>query len=1021
MVDYERMLKILETQEKSQAEGQKEADTKRLFLEEPSSMADIAMQRRTIDLPPRLHSQRIQSKPMTDMRWSDINMNGTNNQPPAAISFRKTNTGGNNDGAIAPSSSSLSENTLSKHKSNSGVKELQKQDGEKSANIAVAAKAVKLVAASNQEYEDQNSVVFNADNRDVFERCRSDMSRDLWSKDPFEEETFPADEIKEGEGNDVIVKDVVITPAVRVLPLATEEVDKKPPQEEEEVVVEENKTQEVEVPMEDSMKILPEQQDATKVSKEQEVSTKNSVVAKPRGFGILKRKARMSNLRKKKKNDASKKTAPSNVAPSTTTNEDEKKGENKALNLRQRVRIRMLGVNSRQSKKTVVEKSATVVKADDASTKITDELKKQEPVQEVPSTPVKKQLSNDNPATPPSSSTLAAVIIANPSRGKELTFDNVKDGSNPVDTPTTTTSNVSTLNTPSSHAVSTATPNSEEVPSGFTPKTAAEEAVELEASPMLLPPAMPSAVTVKKEEEEEEETAEESMPDDTTVEEEEEPQGEDEQEDEAKAVDSMEELKETEKTITEDGQDADTVITEMVHNDGEDNESTSINRIVCNNDEHGVIDSSTDVLVDVSSAFQGEGDDIEVIKCMDIKDIESDILSVRESVRGNRDNNVNDNIPEEEEEEDDDEDIFEDLSSKNETSNATSNEETVPSLPSKENNEPTKSQSRGGRIVGRRIMKLKKNLVSAEAKSKNRQGSKNKGRRFSLKDKETSGVTDTAHLSSDAKDVVYSSPESANAMLLKEVIGKNKTACGLSPEAQAVLAGDDLAIDGIEVGSDKKQTGLSQKAKFILAAAETNEDMEEIEVLMESKRQITVSKKQKKQTQIRRSNTDKSYDSSYANSYESHDDDESLYNDSEEEEDGSFYGSEADDDDDSTCSFVSKASTRSDRSSNVFNFEPCGIPQEELVADLIDAFEDTKAHVQQIIEGLDFRDITNCTEVPVSKRENRRARRRRAAAALSENSKRKQRSSREISTDRRRSSSRVERKNGEMKTRRMEV
>ena len=215
-------------------------------------------------------------------------------------------------------------------------------------------------------------------------------------------------------------------------------------------------------------------------------------------------------------------------------------------------------------------------------------------------------------------------------------------------------------------------------------------------------------------------------------------------------------------------------------------------------------------------------------------------------------------------------------------------------------------------------------------------------------------------------------------------------------EAQAVLAGDDLTIDAMyEVGSDKK-TGLSQKAKFILAAAETTEDMEEIEVLMEGKRRrnkITVSKKQRKQTQIRRTSTDKSYDSSYANSYESQDDDESLYNVSEEEEEeGSFYGSEVDDDDDSMCSFVSKASTRSDQSGNVFNFEPCGIPQEEFVEDLIEAFEDTKAHVQQIIEGLD-----------------------------------KQRSRRDNSTDRRRSSSRDERKNGETKiqiqrsSRRMEV
>ena len=985
MVVYEKMLTILETQEKSEAETQKEADTKRIFLEEPSSMAAIAMQR-TVDLPPRLRSQRIQSKPMTDMRWSDINMND-NNQPPAAISFRKTNTGGNNDGgAIVSPSSYLSEDTSSKHESSSDEKEELQKDGEKSDTIAaVATEAVKLV---------------RADNKDVFERCRSEMSRDLWSKDPFEEEPFLEDEeTKEGEGNDVIVKDVVFTPAVRTLPLATEEINKKPAQDED-VVVEENKTQEVEVPMEDSMKVLPEeQQDAMMVSEEQEVPTKNNIDTKPRGFGIIKRKARISNIRKKK-NDASKKTAPSTVSPSIT-NGDEKKGENKALNLRQRVRVRMLGRNSRQSKKTVVEKSSTVVKADDAPTKKIDEPNQQEPLA-VPSTPVKKQSDTDNPATHPSS-TLAAVIITNPSGGKELTFENVKNRSNLADTPTTTTSNASTLNTPPSYAVSTATPNSEGMPSGFTPEKAAEEAVELEASPMLLPPAMPSTVAVKKEEEE---TTEEDMPDDTTIEEKEEPQGEDVQEDEARAVDSIEELKDTAKTITEDGQSADTVTTEILNNGDfdEDDESTSINRIVCNNDEHGVIDSSTDVLVDVSSAFQGEGDDIEVIKCMDIKDIDSDILSVRESVRNNK---ITDE--EEKEDEDDDEDVFENLSSKNDTSNATSNEETtVPSLPSKENNEPAKQQSRGGRIVGRRIMNFKNNLVAAEAKSKNRQGSKNKVRRFSLKDKQTSGVTDTAHVSSDAKE------ESVNAISLKEVIGNNQTACGLSPEAQAVLAGVDLTIDAIEVGSDKK-TGLSQKAKFILAAAETTEDMEEIEVLMEGKRRrnkITVSKKQRKQTQIRRTSTDKSYDSSYANSYESQDDDESLYNDSEEEEEGSFYGSEVDDDDDSMCSFVSKASTRSDQSGNVFNFEPCGIPQEEFVEDLIEAFEDTKAHVQQIIEGLDFRDTS------ASKRENRRARR-------PQLSKRKQRSRRDNSTDRRRSSSRDERKNGETKiqhsSRRMEV
>ena len=109
---------------------------------------------------------------------------------------------------------------------------------------------------------------------------------------------------------------------------------------------------------------------------------------------------------------------------------------------------------------------------------------------------------------------------------------------------------------------------------------------------------------------------------------------------------------------------------------------------------------------------------------------------------------------------------------------------------------------------------------------------------------------------------------------------------------------------------------------------EAPDEMDEIEVeqsTYKSQNRIIVSKKQKFPTGL----SDKSsgtFDLSCVESYETQD---SSYNESE----GLLtFDSEEDD-----YSFISKTSEVTDEA---FNFEPCGIQQEELVDDLIDAFDD---------------------------------------------------------------------------------
>jgi len=789
-----------------------------------SNSDDAEPKLRTVNLPPRVQSKRFNNTHANIIATDDDHAS-IDYLPPRAITIRPDAAKENDEDAL-PSLVVSSSSSLSEHSSNklaTSIKDIEKED----------------------------------DVKDMFERCRSDMSRALQDREPFDE-----------------VKSDSITTMDKVEEDVEEEgevASNKTPEEQVEMVTTvDNK--EVTVVSATGKELGCNNTAAVSTKEETNTSLKKK---EPRGFDLLKKKARLSRLRRKKNETIN--TKPVVSTTTSSTNEDSASSDNKSektskttkvLSLRQR--MRMFG--NRQSKRNVTavkqHTSPAATYAESKRTKDKAEATKQD---EVPSTPTKKKPSTEHEESHVTPSALATIII-------ETSPDGLKkeDEANPADTPTTTTTNASFLEelSPSKFDV--------ECPSGFTPSSneKSQDGIVVESEVLnttatstdekLLPPAMPTiVVAAKKEEAEDAEDVQKK-----------------ESEPQELEVDTGSEAKESENSIQ-------TSCCQSILSDVS-------GRIIVSDDDHGVIDTSTEVVVDVTSTLDRLGDDdIEVIKCMGLEDIDNDILM--ESSRANS----------RKEQEVEDEDVFDGLSSKDSA-------KVDDPYASKESTKVRGS----GRVLGR-ILKPR---------------TSGKGM-FSSKDKQSSIISDKG-LSNEAREAVkiasYASVDSSNEEMNPIIITpvtvksvgtrrKKKKKYGLSQEAQATIA-IDMGLDTVNEGTANK--GLSNKAKYVLGDVEAPDEMDEIEVEQsthKSQNRIIVSKKQKFPTGL----PDKSsgtFDLSCVESYETQD---SSYNESE----GLLtFDSEEDD-----YSFVSKTSEVTDEA---FNFEPCGIQQEELVDDLIDAFDD---------------------------------------------------------------------------------
>jgi len=796
------------------------------FCDDSGNNGTNAAKLRTVNLPPRVQSKRLVNNNHTNIITTDDDHASIDYLPPRAITIRPDVVKDNDDvDDLLPSLVVSSSSSLSDH-SNKDV--IEKEEDE---------------------------------DKDLFERCRSDMSRALQDRKSYDE-----------------VKSDSITTFDKVEEDVEEEGDvassKTPEEQVEMVTTVDNK--EVTVVSAATSKELGCNTTATTTVSTKEETSASLKKREPRGFDLLKKKARLSRLRRKKNETVN--TKPVVSTTTSSTNEDSASSDNnksektsktttKVLSLRQR--MRMFG--NRQSKRNVTavkqHTSPAATYAESKRTKDKAEATKQD---EVPSTPTKKKPSTEHEESHVTPSALATIII-------ETSPDGLKkeDEANPADTPTTTTTNASFLEelSPSKFDV--------ECPSGFTPSSneKSQDGIVVESEVLnttatstdekLLPPAMPTiVVAAKKEEAEDAEDVQKK-----------------ESEPQELEVDTGSEAKESENSIQ-------TSCCQSILSDVS-------GRIIVADDDHGVIDTSTEVVVDVTSTLDRLGDDdIEVIKCMGLEDIDNDILM--ESSRANS----------RKEQEVEDEDVFDGLSSRDSA-------KVDDPYASKESTKVRGS----GRVLGR-ILKPR---------------TSGKGM-FSSKDKQSSIISDKG-LSNEAREAVKiasyasvdSSNEEMNPIIITPVTVKSvgtrrkKKKYGLSQEAQATIA-IDMGLDTVNEGTANK--GLSNKAKYVLGDVEAPDEMDEIEVEQsthKSQNRIIVSKKQKFPTGL----PDKSsgtFDLSCVESYETQD---SSYNESE----GLLtFDSEEDD-----YSFVSKTSEVTDEA---FNFEPCGIQQEELVDDLIDAFDD---------------------------------------------------------------------------------
>ena len=448
-----------------------------------------------------------------------------------------------------------------------------------------------------------------------------------------------------------------------------------------------------------------------------------------------------------------------------------------------------------------------------------------------------------------------------------------------------------------------------------------------------------------------------------------------------KAAEEQVAVREVEKLVQEedDGsndaevEDADTVVDEC-YNEEVDGEDVSVH-VIYDDEQHGVIGSSKDVLVEVSSTAEGHAGDIEVIKCMGLEDIGLEVAATRDYETTNHDVDLANN-----EEADEEEDIHQvEQDSIKQNSRSTKQSDKTKKSTTTANTEGTSKtgtssstgrKSLASRLSRGRVREAANNSKSSHNENGQSKSSRTKGRgrskrvprkgRFSLK-KKTSSVSDNDDtvsrkgLSSEAKKAVDdadSAHQPADEIILTAVetpvLGSDNR-YGLSEEAREALACD---YEPKEIKPNKNTPGLSQNARHALAVEkeaeeELEDDLEEIEVDVRASRnprgkrseRITVSRK------IRHSRSTQSYAdestiggeslayASYASEYETVDEESTFY------EEESY--------DDASRSFVSY-DDRSGYETKEENFV-FGIPHDELIEDLKEAFADTTAHIQNMI------------------------------------------------------------------------
>jgi len=554
----------------------------------------------------------------------------------------------------------------------------------------------------------------------------------------------------------------------------------------------------------------------------------------PRGFALLKLKARKKTI-------------------SSSTDQGEKKSKNKVIGMRHRVR--MFGARD-QSKKVFAS------------------------VEQPPLAEVDVDLY---PADTPSSSVLASIIIATSPDVEDqiMNKEDIKDENNPTDTPTTTTTNQSSVMLelfPSPSHISTATSSSNVVSQTESPNNNSKAAVTSVGDQ--LPPSMPSIIVAKKEEDhdmeddEHVETASVLGSEETKDEYHQDRVHEDE--DHEDGGDHKDEEVQDQKNGEKSDESALSVVTESLSLSAED---IAGGRIVCIEDEQGVIDTSTDV-VDVSSTLQGDINDVEVIKCLGFDDIDYQLKEDSEA-------NINENVKEEVSA-----DVFDNLSSVS--------ADVFDNLSSGQDHQ-----------IKTDAMEVSSSTLKETKKTR-------KQHRLSKILKPKSQFGPIAGLSSEAKEVLKASLRPIIiAPVRKKPAPTTANKVGLSAEAQAIIASD---------------TDPSRKAQYV-EDAKADDDVQEVEVEKISQRQntITTSKKQK-QVPVMIIQQKRTIDSSYADSYESQYDVSTF---------GDTLTYNSDD------SFVSKMSDNG--RCNFGRPFGLGIPQDELVGDLMEAYNDTKYHMQQII------------------------------------------------------------------------
>ena len=343
-----------------------------------------------------------------------------------------------------------------------------------------------------------------------------------------------------------------------------------------------------------------------------------------------------------------------------------------------------------------------------------------------------------------------------------------------------------------------------------------------------------------------------------------------------------------------------TQVIEPTKDIGIDNNADKSVRVIYNTDNNGTIKASSDVLVELPSSTEN---DVEVLKCL-----------------GGLDGVGKESGP----------------------------NDVVAKVSSSDNTAQSKS-GRGNRSkIGRKLRKGRLNRTQkqmavrspSEVASASRIRAK-KGLSPEAKEVvKTSEVGETPLSKGEMEEIVITPVTTTRFWDIKEY--------GLSQDSQVALAEKPPLTKGTPKDQKNHSGGLSQEAKHVLEGKQDRpcDGLEDFEVAFGFLSPAIGRSKSA------RSDNECTHDSTYA-----YDKDESTYTSHSEykDDDGTFW------------SFITASTSTTSAEKKGHNkcnssFEPFGIPKEELMEDLIDAFEDTSAHMQSFIECLPMTEVYNCTE-----------------------------------------------------------